>query len=291
MKIGQRATFKKTLTQADFDCFARLSGDNNPIHVDPEFSARTKFGKPVAHGMLLYGIIGRCLGALLPGRGTIQASQELMFPNPTLVEQEITIDLEIDAFPTSNTAELTTNIVLPDGEMGCLGKTVVWIPGSTTCFPALAGDLPNYESEAQEHRGLSIGQSVDKTRVFTREELGEYLELVEEINPMFSEPDLAQGKGLRDVLLPGGLLGGIVSDLLGTQLPGRGTNWLKQKYQFLNPAYPGEEMCARVEIIRLRPEKELVNLRTTISNQREDIVVAGEALVWVSDLEVSIADR
>jgi len=43
-----------TPTQADFDAFAAVSGDDNPIHVDPEFSAHTRFGRTVAHGMLLY---------------------------------------------------------------------------------------------------------------------------------------------------------------------------------------------------------------------------------------------
>jgi acyl dehydratase len=108
---------------------------------------------------------------------------------------------------------------------------------------------------------------------------------VEDTNPIFKDRDHAQSLGFRDMPLPGGLLGGIVSDLLGTQLPGRGTNWLKQKYHFLKPTYPGEEITARVEIIRLRPEKELVNLRTILTNWNGEFVVDGEALVWVSDLE------
>ena len=40
-------------TQEEFDLFARISGDDNPIHVDPEFSARTRFGRTVSHGMLI----------------------------------------------------------------------------------------------------------------------------------------------------------------------------------------------------------------------------------------------
>ena len=125
----------------------------------------------------------------------------------------------------------------------------------------------------------------DKSRIFTKDDLIEFLDLVDDTNDIFTNRDYAQAMGFRDVLLPGGLLGGIVSDLLGTQLPGRGTNWLKQKIHFLNPAYPDEEITTRVEIIRLRPEKDLVNLRTTLTNQRNEIVFDGEAMVWVSDLE------
>jgi acyl dehydratase len=79
-------------------------------------------------------------------------------------------------------------------------------------------------------------------------------------------------------------LGGLFSFLLGTRLPGRGTNWLKQRLVFPRPAYPGQEITARVEITRLRPEKELVNLRTTCTNPQGEIICDGEALVLVKDL-------
>ena len=285
MQIGQTAEYRKTFTQDDFDRFARISGDDNPIHVDPEFSVRTKFGKTVAHGMLLYSTIGRCLGSILPGAGMVQISQELMFPNPTFVGQEITVHLEVADLPTPNTAEISTNIAQPDGKMGCIGKTLVCVSGAKIDFDAFSFEGLHYESEASEHRGLRVGQKVLKTRIFSPDDLAKFIDLVVETNPIFTDRAYAQSQGLRDVLLPGGVLGGLVSDLLGTELPGRGTNWLKQKYHFLNPAHPNDEITAEVEIIRLRPEKDLVNLRSTLINQIRDVVVEGESLVWVSDLE------
>ena len=51
--VGQSLdTQKRTITEADIMSFARLSGDNNRIHTDPEFSKTTMFGKQVAHGLL-----------------------------------------------------------------------------------------------------------------------------------------------------------------------------------------------------------------------------------------------
>jgi acyl dehydratase len=77
----------------------------------------------------------------------------------------------------------------------------------------------------------------------------------------------------------------LFSCLLGTQLPGRGTNWLKQRFAFLAPVYPDQELTAQVRIDRLRPEKELVNLRTWVTAPGGGLVCDGEALVWVSDLK------
>ena len=57
----------RVLTQADFDVFAELSGDDNPIHVDEKFSAKTRFGRTVSHGMLLAAILRGLLDRLVPG--------------------------------------------------------------------------------------------------------------------------------------------------------------------------------------------------------------------------------
>ena len=72
---------EKVLTQADFDAFAELSGDDNPIHVDEAFSAKTRFGRTVSHGMLLATILRGMLEQLVPGGR--QVEQKLMFPSPT----------------------------------------------------------------------------------------------------------------------------------------------------------------------------------------------------------------
>ncbi len=109
---------------------------------------------------------------------------------------------------------------------------------------------------------------------------------------IFSLGDLAEYASLAGIevsgdehVVPGPLLGGMFSYLLGTQCPGRGTNYLKQHLEFPTLARVGEELMATVEIIRLRPEKELANLRTVCTNSAGQIVCQGEALVLVKDVE------
>ena len=57
MQTGDTFTQTHIFTQDDFVRFARLSGDDNPIHVDAKFASTTRFGKTVAHGMLLYSVL------------------------------------------------------------------------------------------------------------------------------------------------------------------------------------------------------------------------------------------
>ncbi len=120
-------------------------------------------------------------------------------------------------------------------------------------------------------KDLSIGQSATTRRTFTEHDLKEYAALAGIV------PDAVQ-------TVPGPLLGGLFSYLLGTTLPGRGTNYLKQSLEFRKPAATGEEITATVEIIRLRPDKDLVNLRTICRDPSGEIVCEGEALVHVQDV-------
>jgi acyl dehydratase len=80
----------RTLTQADFDAFARISGDDNPIHVSPEFAARTRFGRTVAHGMMLYSVLWTLMRRHRPGAR--HAAQSLMFPSPSFADEPLVFE-------------------------------------------------------------------------------------------------------------------------------------------------------------------------------------------------------
>src|SRR5687768_5663413 len=92
---GQRVEVRRTFTQLDFDRFAELSGDDNPIHVDPEFAATTRFGRTLCHGMLLFGSASAVIKNHLPGPGTVILEKALKFPGPTFAGDECTIRIEV----------------------------------------------------------------------------------------------------------------------------------------------------------------------------------------------------
>jgi acyl dehydratase len=287
IKIGDSTFIKRTFTQDDYDRFAALSGDDNPIHVDPVFALSTRFDRTVAHGMLLYSVISGVLGTRLPGPGTIQLDQELMFPGPTYTGEEMTVRLHVENIrPGEGLAEINSTITRPNGEAGCVGRTLVALPPlkeSTEVRGALK--FPQIPSEGTQLMGLELGQSAATVRTFTREEVAEYVDLTGDANLIYTDLDYIRRMGFSSTLLPPGLMGGMVSTLLGTELPGRGTNWLKQKFSFQAPAHPGEAITASVEVIRLRPEKDLVNLRTLCANPDGEVLCVGEALVLMKEME------
>jgi len=84
--------------------------------------------------------------------------------------------------------------------------------------------------------------------------------------------------------VPEALINGMFSYLLGVDLPGQGTNYLKQETEFLSDAPFGEPLTARVEISRLRPDKHLVDLETTCRTPSGTLVATGRALVLAKDV-------
>ena len=122
--MGQVIIAKRTFTQENFNLFAELSHDDNPIHVNPEFAATTRFGRTVSHGMMLYGMLCGVLSAnFLTAR---QLEQELIFPKATYAGDEMTIRLEvIELIANSKQARLTTTITRPDGENSCEGHMLI----------------------------------------------------------------------------------------------------------------------------------------------------------------------
>jgi 3-hydroxybutyryl-CoA dehydratase len=94
-KVGDTASVSKTITDADIRTFADLVGDHNSVHLDDEFSKKTRFGRRIAHGMLSASLISTCIGAKLPGNGAIYLSQTFRFVAPVYPGDTVTAKVTI----------------------------------------------------------------------------------------------------------------------------------------------------------------------------------------------------
>jgi len=112
----------KVFTQVEFDAFARLSGDDNPIHVDPAFATKTKFGRTVAHGMFLYSTICGMLNRHFPD--AIQLEQQLIFPAPTFADEPMEIRISIKEKKEQKLVVLT-QILNEAGNLTCDGESTL----------------------------------------------------------------------------------------------------------------------------------------------------------------------
>lgn len=84
-------TFSHTITQNDLENFVSLSGDDNPLHMNDEFAARTHFRTRVVHGMIPASFISTVIGTKLPGKGALWQSLTIQFLKPCRVGDTINI--------------------------------------------------------------------------------------------------------------------------------------------------------------------------------------------------------
>lgn len=117
---------------------------------------------------------------------------------------------------------------------------------------------------------MKLGDDAQVTRNFSHQDLLDYTRL--------------SGHEASGSQVPEPMIGALFSYLLGVKLPGLGTNYLKQETRYETAAMIGEALTARVEITRLRPDKQLVDLATTCRLADGSPVASGRALVYVGDL-------
>jgi 3-oxoacyl-[acyl-carrier protein] reductase len=95
--VGDRRDLVKTITDDDIRQFVRMTGDDNPLHVDPVFAAQTPFKDIVVHGMLGASFISTVIGTRLPGPGALWVSQNLEFLLPVRLGDALTVSCTVVA--------------------------------------------------------------------------------------------------------------------------------------------------------------------------------------------------
>lgn len=95
IKIGDTASFSKTISESDVYNFAGICGDFNPVHINETKAAQSRFGKRVCHGMLVASFISTVLGMYLPGNGTIYLEQSLKFKKPVYICDTVLAEVKV----------------------------------------------------------------------------------------------------------------------------------------------------------------------------------------------------
>ncbi|MCL6414629.1 MaoC family dehydratase N-terminal domain-containing protein [Aestuariirhabdus sp. Z084] len=129
LEIGSSATFERTLEERDLVLFAAVSGDVNPLHLDPEFASTTQFGERIAHGAWSGSLISAALANVMPGPGTVYLGQNLKFQRPVKLGDRLTVQLEVkEKKERRHQVTFITQVVNQDGKTVVSGEAQVMAP-------------------------------------------------------------------------------------------------------------------------------------------------------------------
>ncbi len=95
LHVGMRESLMKSVMDSDVVGFARLSGDDNPLHLCDVYAADTRFGQRIAHGLYTASLISAVLGTRLPGPGAVYRSQTLNFHGPVKIGDVVDVAVEV----------------------------------------------------------------------------------------------------------------------------------------------------------------------------------------------------
>ena len=139
--VGDSASLERTVTAADLQVFAAISGDANPQHLDAGFAASTRFHGVVAHGMFGGALISAVLGTRLPGPGTVYLGQTLKFLAPVRIGDTLRVRVTVkDREATHRRVTLDCQCLNQNGQLVIEGQADVIAPAERIEWDA--GQLP-----------------------------------------------------------------------------------------------------------------------------------------------------
>jgi 3-hydroxybutyryl-CoA dehydratase len=129
LHLGMQESLMKTVMDSDVVGFARLSGDDNPLHLCDVYAADTRFGQRIAHGLYTASLISAVLGTRLPGPGAVYRSQTLNFHGPVKIGDVVEVVVEVaELTPKGRIVRLRCEARV-DGKLVLDGDAVVSVPG------------------------------------------------------------------------------------------------------------------------------------------------------------------
>ena len=129
LSVGMSAEFAKTITEADILLFGAATGDNQALHFDEEYAAKTQFKGRIAHGILSAGLISAALGNRLPGPGAVYVAQTLRFKAPVRAGDTVRATVTIkELLPEKKRVVLDTVASVKDTTV-LVGEATMMVPG------------------------------------------------------------------------------------------------------------------------------------------------------------------
>jgi len=129
---------------------------------------------------------------------------------------------------------------------------------------------------------FKLGDTASLSRKISDDDIRAFANATGDHNPLHLDEEFATRTRFGRRIAHGMLSASLISAVIANELPGEGGIYLGQTLQFIAPVFPGDTVTARVTVTSIREDKPIVKLETICTNQRDEVVVKGEATVLVS---------
>jgi acyl dehydratase len=127
---------------------------------------------------------------------------------------------------------------------------------------------------------LKVGQRARRTQTVTAREVELYAQITGDRNPLHFDADFAAKTRFGRLVAQGGIASGMLNALVAMDLPGPGTVFLSQTLTYKAPTYLGDTLTAEIEVLSLKPDKPVCQLKATITNQDGTVLLEGECWTY-----------
>ena len=128
--------------------------------------------------------------------------------------------------------------------------------------------------------GLAVGQKARRSKTVTAHDVDLYAEITGDRNPLHFDPAFAAGTRFGRLVAQGGITSGMLNALVAMDLPGPGTVFMSQTLKYRAPTYLGDTLTAEVEVLSVKPDKPVCQLKATVTNQDGTVVLEGECWTY-----------
>ena len=127
---------------------------------------------------------------------------------------------------------------------------------------------------------LVVGQKARRSKTVTGRDVDLYAEITGDRNPLHFDLAFAAGTRFGRLVAQGGIASGMLNALVAMDLPGPGTVFMSQTLKYLAPTYLGDTLTAEVEVLSVKPDKPVCQLKATVTNQDGTVVLEGECWTY-----------
>lgn len=126
---------------------------------------------------------------------------------------------------------------------------------------------------------IKVGDDASLSRTITEADIVNFAGITGDFNPVHVDAEYAAQSMFGERIAHGMLMAGLISAVLGMQLPGRNSIYLGQDLRFTAPVKIGDTVTVTVTVTEKRDDKRIIKVRTTVSNQKGEMVVDGNAVI------------